>query len=100
MRPTGVSGRPNRVPEEGDDGEGATEYHAKLATPGTPPGNEIARLEDGHLLELERQLSETLVEKTDRDRCIAQLTEELTLKSALLEQAEANAAEERQRAGL
>jgi hypothetical protein len=29
-RPTGASGRPRRVPEEDDDGEGSTEHHAKL----------------------------------------------------------------------
>jgi hypothetical protein len=75
-RPTGASGRPRRVPEE------------------------IARLEDGRLIELERQLSETLVAKTERDRRIAQLTDELTVKSALLEQAEANAAKVGRHAGL
>jgi hypothetical protein len=54
------------------------------------------------LIELERQLpvSERLVAKTEGDQRIAQLTDELTLKSALLEQAEANAAEEKKRAGL
>jgi hypothetical protein len=64
--------------------------------PGAPSGKKIARLEDGRLIELERQLSETLVAKTERDRRIAQLTDELALKSALLEQA----AEEKKRAGL
>jgi chromosome segregation ATPase len=58
-----------------------------------PSGKEIARLEDGRLIELERKLSETLVVKTERDRHISQLT-------ALLKQAEANAAEEKKRAGL
>jgi hypothetical protein len=57
-------------------------------------------LEDGRLIELERQLSETLVAKTERDRRIAQLTDKLALKSVLLEQAEANLTEERKRAGL
>ena len=60
-------------------------------------GKEIARLEHGHLIEPERQLSETLVAKTERDRHVAQLTDELVLKSALLEQAEANAAGEKKR---
>ncbi|KAF8499876.1 hypothetical protein F5888DRAFT_1633488 [Russula emetica] len=95
-RPTGASGRPSRVPEEGDDGEGSTEHHAKLVVPDAPSGKELARLEDGRLVELERQLSETLVVKTERDRRISQLTDELALKSALLEQA----AEEKKRAGL
>ena len=49
----------------------------------------------------ERQLSATLATQTERDQCLAQLpvTEELTLKSALLE-SEANAAEAMKRAGL
>ena len=101
-RSTGASGRAKCVPEEDDDGEGSTEteYYAKLVAPDAPSGREIARLEDGRLIELERQLSETLVVKTERDRRIAQLTDELALKSARLEQAEANAAEERKRARL
>ena len=90
-RLTGASGRPRgprRVPGERDDGEGSMEPHAKLVAPDAPSGKEIARLEDGRLIELERQLSETLVAKTERDRRIAQLTDDLTQKSALLEQAE------------
>jgi hypothetical protein len=55
--------------------------------PDAPSGKEIARLEDGRLIELERQLSETLVAKTERDQRIVQLTDKLALKSALLEQA-------------
>jgi septal ring factor EnvC (AmiA/AmiB activator) len=53
-------------------------------------------LEDGHLIELVRQLSETPVAQTERDQRIAQLTDELAQKSHLLEQA----AEEKKRAGL
>jgi hypothetical protein len=53
-------------------------------------------LEDGRPIELERQLSETLVAKTERDRRIAQLTDKLALKIALLEQA----ADERKSTGL
>jgi hypothetical protein len=41
--------------------------------------------------ELEQQLSVSLAAQTERDHRIAQLTDELALKSALLEQAEANA---------
>jgi hypothetical protein len=67
---------------------------------GAPSGKEIARLEDGRLIELERQLSETLVAQTERDRRIAYLTDKLALKSVLLEQAEANEAEAKKRAGL
>ena len=53
-------------------------------------------MEDGRLIELELQLSETLVAKTERDRRITQLTDDLEQKSALLEQAE----EEKERARL
>jgi hypothetical protein len=96
LRPTGARGRPRRVPVEDDDGEGSTEHHAKLVAPDAPSEQEIARLEDGRLIELERQPSETRVAETERDRRITQLTDELALKSALLEQA----AEEKKRAGL
>jgi hypothetical protein len=41
-----------------------------------------------------------LLRKTERDQRLAQLTDELALKSALLEQAEANAAETTKCAGL
>jgi hypothetical protein len=51
-------------------------------------------------LELERQLSVLLAAQTERDRRIAQLADELALKSALFEQSEANAAEAVKRAGL
>lgn len=51
---------------------------------------EVARLEHERFADLERQLSKTLAE---RDRHIAQLTDQLAQKSALLEQAEANATE-------
>jgi hypothetical protein len=44
-------------------------------------------------LELERQLSLFLTAQTERDLRIARLTDELALKSALLEQVKANAAE-------
>ena len=50
-------------------------------------------------MEPERQLSVLLAAQTERDQRIAQLTEELALKSALLEQAEANAAEAARGAG-
>jgi hypothetical protein len=91
-----VSGRSRRVPEEDDDSEGSTGHHTKLVTPDAPSRKEIARLEDGRLIQLERQLSETLSAKTKRDQRIGQLTVELALKSALL----AQGAEEKKRAGL
>jgi uncharacterized coiled-coil DUF342 family protein len=50
-------------------------------------------------LELERQLSVSLAVQAERGHRIAQLTDELALKSTLLEQAEANAAEAAKRAG-
>jgi hypothetical protein len=51
-------------------------------------------------MELERQLSASLATQTERDRRIAQLTDEVALKSVLLEQAEANAVETTKHAGL
>jgi hypothetical protein len=99
-QPTGASRRPGRVLEEDDDGEGSTEHHAKLMAADAPSGKETARLEDGRLIELERQLSETLAVQTERDRRIAQLTDQLAQKSALLERAEVNVVEAKKRAGL
>ena len=91
LRPTCASG--GLVPEEDDDSKGATGNHAKLVGPGAPSWKEFARPEDGRLIELKRQLLGTLVAKFERDQRIAQLTDQL-------EQAEANAAEEKKRAGL
>jgi hypothetical protein len=51
-------------------------------------------------LELKRQLSVSLAAQTERDERIARLTDELALKSALLEQAEADAVEGKRRASL
>ena len=55
---------------------------------------------EGTRLKLEGQLSVLLAAQTERDQRIAQLAHELTLKSALLEQAETNAAEAAKRARL
>jgi len=75
-------------PVPGDDVcEGSTEYHAKFAAPDSPSEGEVARLELG------RHPSVSLAPQTERDHRIARLTDELALKGALLEQAEANAAE-------
>jgi chromosome segregation ATPase len=57
-------------------------------------------LERERLVGLERQLSATLAAQAERDRRLAQLSDQLALKSTLLEQAEANAAEATKRAGL
>ena len=80
---TGVNSKPRHVPED-DVSEGSTEYSSE---------GEVARLE------LERQLSVSPAAQTERDRHIAQLTDELALKSALLEQAEANVVEAARHAG-
>lgn len=56
-------------------------------------------MERERLAELERQLSATLTAQAERDRRLAQLTDELALKSTLLEQAEGNAAEATKRVG-
>jgi hypothetical protein len=94
-----VNGEPRRVPEEDDHGEGLAEHHAKFVV-SDASGGEVARLERGRLVELERQLSATLAAQIEQDQRVAQLVDELALKSALLERAEANAAEATKRAGL
>ncbi len=60
----------------------------------------VATLEHKRVVELEQQLSEALDAQNKRDRRLAQLTDQLALKSALLDQAEANASEAAKRAGL
>ena len=94
--PNGLSsqptGEPRRVPED-DNGKFSTEYCAMFVAP-DPSSGDVARLE------LERQLLVSLAAQTERDRHIAQLTDELALKSALLEQAEANAIEAKKHEGL
>jgi hypothetical protein len=90
-----MNGKPRRVLMEDDDSEGSREHHAKLVAPDASM-KEAAPLEHEHIA-FERQLSETLAE---RDRHIAQITDRLAQKSVLLEQAEANAAEVKKRAGL
>ena len=89
-----------RVPEEDNDSEGSTEHHAKLVGPNAFSEKEVARLEHARTAGLERQLSGTLAAQTERDRRIAQLTDQLAQNSALLEQADANAAWAKKRAGL
>jgi hypothetical protein len=86
---------PRRVSEE-DVSEGSTECHAKFAAPHFSSEGEVTRLE------VERQPSVSLGTQTERDQRqhIARLTEELALKSVLLEQAEANVAEAAKRTAL
>lgn len=89
---TDVNSKPRRVPED-DVIEGSTECNAKSEALHSSEG-EVERSE------LERQLSVSPAAQTERDHLISQLTDELALKGALLEQAEANAAEAANRAGL
>jgi chromosome segregation ATPase len=78
----------------------AAYYRAKLVALEASSEGEVGRLDRERLVELERQLAATLAVQAERDRRLAQLSEELALKSNLLEQAEANAAEATKRAGL
>ena len=89
---TDVNIKPRRV-QEHDVSEGSTEYNRKFAAPHSS-SEEVTRLK------LERQLSESFATQIERDKRIAQLTDELALKSALLDQAEVNAAEAAKHAGL
>jgi hypothetical protein len=68
-------------------------------TPDTFSGREVVWLH-GRLVERERELLAMRAAQIERDRRIAQLADRIVHKSALLEQAEANAAESRKRAGL
>ena len=96
-----VSGRPankpRQVPED-DVGEASssfiTEYHGNSAAPHSFVEGEFSGLE------FERPLSVLLATQIQREQRIAQLTDELVPKSALLEEAVANAAEATKRAGL
>src|SRR6267154_904609 len=91
--PMELMGKPRRVLEN-DGSEGSTEYYAKFAAPHSSSEGEFTRLE------LERQPSVSLTVQTERDQRIARPTDELALKSSLLEQVEANAAEAAKRAEL
>jgi len=86
-----VDGKPRCVLQEDDDSESSTEHRAKPVAPDASPEREVARLEHERIAELERQLSETLAARSERDRHIAQLTDQLAQKSALLERAKENA---------
>ena len=87
---TGVNSKPRRV-QEGDVSEGSTEYHGTFAASRSSSEGEVTELE------LERQSSVSLTTQAELDGRIARLSEELALKSALLEQAEANAAQQNER---
>ena len=98
-QPTGVDDKSGCVPQEYADSENTTKHLAKLMAP-VASEKEVVWLGHGRLIAPERQLSETLVGQTERDRRIAQLTDQLVQKNAQLEQAEANVAEVTNRAGL
>ena len=89
LQPTSVNCKTRRVPEKDD--ESLAEY-----PPDTSSEGGVARLD---VVELERQLSAILTAQTERDQHLAEPTEELALKSSLLEQAEANATKAARRAG-
>jgi hypothetical protein len=76
---------------------GSTVHLAKPKAPDTSSEKEVVWLEHERLIELERQMRAA---KTERDQRIARLTDQLVQKSALLEQAEANVADAKKRAGL
>jgi len=94
-----VSDRLRHVPDDDDASEGSTEYRAMFVGHDTSEG-EVVRLEHERLADLERQLSASLAAQIEQDRRIGQLTDDLAQKSALLEESEMNAAQEKKRAGL
>ncbi len=81
--PSGVNDKPRDI----------VGHHGKLVAPDVSPEKEIARSEDERLVELERKLAAVLATQTERDRPIAQLTDELAQNSV-------NATEEKRPAGL
>ncbi len=83
LQPSGVNDKPGDI----------AGHHAKLVAPDVSPEKEIARLEHERLVELGRKLSAVLAAQSERDRRIAQLTDELAQNSV-------NATEEKKRAGL
>jgi hypothetical protein len=86
----GINDKQRPISGQNDNSEGSTGSSEK----------DVARLEHERITDLECQLSEMHAAQTERDRHIAQLTDKLTQKNALLEQAEANAAESRKHARL
>ena len=103
--PNTVNPSERAIPEELDRAaslqtlEGSTEYHVMFSASNAPE-IEVAGLEHEHITELQQLLSETLAVQTEQDRRLAKLTDELALKSALLEQANTNAAEVKRSAEL
>ena len=83
-----INDKQRPISGQNDNNEGSTGSSKK----------EVGRLQHERITE--RQLSEMHAAQTERDRRIAQLTDKLTQKDALLEQAEANAAKSRKHARL
>ncbi|KAI0066487.1 hypothetical protein BV25DRAFT_1820444 [Artomyces pyxidatus] len=71
----------------------AAYYRAKLAALEASAEGDVTRLERERLADLERQLSAANAERAAQDRRVAELSDSLTLKASLLEQAEAQARE-------
>ena len=94
----GMNDKPRHILEEGGDNECSSDHHGKLVAPDVSSEKEVTRMDYERIADLEWQLSETLTAQTGRDRYIAQLTDQLTQKSALLELSEANAAEAKKHA--
>ena len=88
-----MNSKPRCVPED-DVNEILTEYHVRFKVPHFSSEGKVTRSQ------LERQPLVSLAALTERDQRIAQLTDELALKSALLEQAEADSIRAKKREGL
>jgi hypothetical protein len=91
---------PQITREQNPSLNGSTVHLAKPMAPDTSSEKEVVWLEHERLIELERQLLAMRAAKTERDQHVAQLADQLVQNSALLEQAEANVAEAKKRAGL
>jgi hypothetical protein len=74
----------------------STQQQPHLTQPTSVNGmsRRVSEKDDNRVVELERQLSATLAAQTERDQRLSQLTDELALKNALLEQAGTNAGQE------
>lgn len=71
----------------------AAYYRAKLAALEASSESDVGRLDRERLAELEQQLTAALTERAIQERKVADLNDTLTLKSTLLEEAEARASE-------
>ena len=99
FEPKSANSKPSHVLEDGVS-EGSTKYHAGFAASHSSSEGRVASLGYERITQLERQLSETFAEQTERDQHIARLIDNLAEKSAQLEQAEANARLEQRERGV